>query len=115
MDGVGGGTIKRVLFGLVKSGKIVINSAEDFAIVAENAIPSISTIYVSSDDDIAEPADVENAPAIKGTLNIHKVQRSYYTSNAVCYLEFYELSSDLKPIHKQFYRRDGDPIICGHA
>ena len=40
MDGVGG-TIKRMVFGLVKSNKIKINTPEEFATEASKAVPSI--------------------------------------------------------------------------
>ena len=45
MDGVGG-TIKRVVFDLVKSNKITINSEEEFAKEISRAMPSIKSIYV---------------------------------------------------------------------
>ena len=40
MDGVDG-TIERVVFVLVKSNKITINTAEEFATEASKAVPSI--------------------------------------------------------------------------
>ena len=40
MDGLVG-TIKRVVFGLVKSNKIMIKTAEDFATEASKGVPSI--------------------------------------------------------------------------
>ena len=58
MDGVGG-TIKRVIYGLVKSRKIVINSAEEFAAEASKAVPSIASVYLSQDDEIIEPSYVK--------------------------------------------------------
>ena len=109
-----GSTIKRVLFGLVKSGKIVINTAEDFAREAEKAVPYIATIFLSVNDEIIEPASVDSAPAIKGTLNVHKISRSF-NQNGVCYLEVFELSTDPTPFNKQFYRRPNEPIVCDHA
>ena len=53
MNGVGG-TIKRVIFGLVKSNKITINTAEEFAAEASVAMTSIQSIYLSRDDELIE-------------------------------------------------------------
>ena len=64
MDGVGG-TIKRVAFGFVKSSKITINTAEEFATEASKAVPSIQSIYLSQDDEIIEPSFVKVAPYIQ--------------------------------------------------
>jgi len=53
MDGVGG-TIKRVVYGLVKSRHI--NTAEEFANEASKSVPSIKSIYLSQEDEIIEQA-----------------------------------------------------------
>ena len=69
MDGISK-TIKRVVFGLVKSNKITINTAEEFATEAFKALPSIQSIHLSQDDEIIEPSFVKVAPYIqfKGLL-----------------------------------------------
>ena len=51
MDGVGR-TIKTVVFGLVKSNKITIKTAEEFVTEASKAVLSIQSIYISQDDEI---------------------------------------------------------------
>ena len=51
IDGVGG-TIKRVVFGLMKSNKITINTAEEFATEDSIAVPSVQSICFSQDDEI---------------------------------------------------------------
>ena len=79
--------IKRVVFGLVKSNKITINTAEEFATEASKAVPFIQSIYLSQDDEIMEPSFVKVAPHIQGTLDTHYVKRSV-KSNGDCYLEF---------------------------
>ena len=53
MDGVDR-TIKRVVFGFVKSNKITINTVEEFATETSKAVPSIQSIYFSQDDEIIE-------------------------------------------------------------
>ena len=60
-----------------------------------------------------EPTDVEHAPYINGTLEIHKVIRKK-TQQGVNYLEFFRLSLDEKPFYTQYYRTSKDPIVCGH-
>ena len=58
-DGVSG-TIKRVVFGLVKSNKITINTVEEFATKTSKAVPSIQSIYLSQDYEIIEPLFVKS-------------------------------------------------------
>lgn len=111
MDGVGG-TIKRVVYGLVKSRKVVINSAEEFAVEASKAVPSIKSIFLSQDDEILEPSYVKNAPPIKGTLDIHCVKRGYNEEN-VCFLEFFRLSDEREPFFIQYYPRL-NTLVCDH-
>ena len=54
VDGVGE-TKERMIFGLVESNKITINTAEEFATEASKVVPSIQSIYLSQDDEIIEP------------------------------------------------------------
>ena len=69
MDGVGQ-TIKRVVFGLVKSNKTTIKTVEE-------------SIYFSQDDEIIKPSFIKVASYIQGTLDTHYVKRSF-NSNGVC-------------------------------
>ena len=62
---------------------------------------------------IEEPEEIACAPAIPGTLKIHKVIRKYNSRN-ICYLEFFNLSDQNIPTFKQFYRKHDDPAICDH-
>ena len=101
MDGVGR-TIKSVVFGLVKSNKITINTAEYFATEASKAVPSIQSICLSQDDEIIDPSFVKVALYIDGTLDTHYVKRSF-NSKGVCFLEFYRSLNDLEPFHVQYY------------
>ena len=97
MDGVGG-TIKRVVFELVKSNKITINTAKKIAMEASKAVASIQPIYLSQDDEMIEPLFVKVAPYIQGTLDTHNVKRSF-NSNKVCFLGCYRSLNDLEPFH----------------
>ena len=60
-----------------------------------------------------EPASIETAPYIKGTLEIQRVVRRKYFQGVI-YLEFFRLFSDEDPFYTQYYRNDDDPIVCGH-
>ena len=44
MDGIER-TIKNVVFGQVKSGRVIINSAEEFSVAANKFVPSIATLF----------------------------------------------------------------------
>ena len=126
MDGVGG-TIKRVVYGLVKSRRINTNTAEEFADKASKGVPSIKSLFLSQEDENIEPSFVKNALAIKGTMDIHHIKRDYNLGN-VCFLEFYHFSDDKEPFHTQYYARlntlawdhegESDEVnknICGHC
>ena len=109
MDGVGG-TIKQVVYGLVKSRHININTAEEFAGEASKGVPSIKSLYLSQEDEIIEPIFVKNAPAIKGTLDLHHIKRK---SENICFLEFYYFSDDKEPFHTHHYPRL-NALVCDH-
>lgn len=111
MDGLGG-TIKNKVFRDVKSGKVRILDAKSFSDYANSAIENINSLYLSQNQILKEPEDLETAPKIPSTLEVHKVRRIY--SDGVCKLEFYKIATDEIPFHEQWYRRKGDPEICGH-
>jgi len=82
MDGVGG-TMKNKVFRDVKSGKVQINDAESFAEYADNTINGIKSLYLPESHVFDEPDDIENAPRIVGTLEVHKVVREF-NDDGVC-------------------------------
>ena len=49
MDGIGG-AIKNVVFRQVKSGRVVINSAEEFSVAAKKFVSSIATLFHKEKD-----------------------------------------------------------------
>ena len=59
---------------------------------------------------MTEPQDIITSPKIPRTL---KVLRTYNEDN-VCKMEFYELADETDPFHIQWYRKEGDPEVCGH-
>ena len=88
---------KRVAFGLMKSNKITISTAEEVATEAPKALPSIQSIYLSQNDEIVELSFVEVAPYIQEILDTHYVKR--FNANGVCFLEFYRPSNNLELFH----------------
>ena len=86
IDGFGG-TIKRVVSGLVKSNKITINSEKQFPREALRAVPLITSIYVSRDDEIIEPSFVRTVPKIDGNFDVYHVKRCD-NAYGVCFIEF---------------------------
>ena len=88
MDGVGG-TIKNVVFRKVKSGQTVVYTPEDFAKVAGNFVPSIATVYLPKEAEIVEPKGMDNAPPIKDTLQVHKLER-YVNQTNECSIKFFK-------------------------
>ena len=105
MDGVVG-TIKDRVFRDVKSGKVAIKNAEHFAEYAD---------YMPIDEVLEEPEDIDtSSPKINGTLEAHKICRSF-SVDGVCKMEFFYTAADEQPFHVQYYKKDGDPDVCGHA
>ena len=111
MDGLGG-TLKRKVFNAVKSGKVVVNDPEEFAMAAVNIVSGVHTIYLKESDLLMEPEEIKDAPSIKGTLNVHRFDR-HTNKKGVRYLKFYHLSDDDHEFFTQWYPKEGI-IICGH-
>ena len=109
MDGLGG-TTKNKGFRHVKSNKIKISDAHGFAEYAERIAKGITSLYMSIDEVMVEPEDVETAPVIR----VHKIVGKCNEDN-VCKLEFFSLTSESEPFHTQWYRKDGGPEVCGHV
>ena len=104
MDDVGG-TIKQRVFRDVKSGKVSITNAEHFAAHADAILNGIKSLYMPIDEVLEEPEDIEkSSPRIDGTLEVHKIARSFST-DGVCKLEFFQGALDEQPFHVQCYRR----------
>ena len=113
MDGVRG-TIKNKVFREVKSGRLTIASPEEFSNAAERLVSKIVSIYLPINEMIEELSYVKDAPKITDTLKIHKVVRKI-PKDAIPSLDFYYLSADLEPFHREFYRKPEDRILRGHA
>ena len=103
MDGIGG-TIQNKE---VTSEGIVVDSLKDFAVHASCLIQFTTALYFPKKDIFEEPARIENAPYIKGKLDVHKKKRKR-NDQGVVFLEFYQLSFDEKPFYTHFYRKSSD-------
>lgn len=112
MDGIGG-TLKNQVYQHVKSGRVVISTPKEFAVAANEFVPSISTMFLPVIDIPEEPENVKSAPSIPGTLTIHQIKRKK-NDQGVWFLEFFKLSTESEPFFTQFYREETDPIVCGH-
>ena len=66
-DGIGG-TIKNVVFRQVKSGRVIINSAEEFSVAANKFVPLIATLFQKEKDFLCKPDYINQSPSILATL-----------------------------------------------
>ena len=112
MDGVGG-TIKNLVYRDVMSNKCMIRNAEEFSEHVNKIVSGITSIYLPESELLMEPEDIEDAPKINETLSIHKLTRGF-NEDDVCFIKFFKLANEVKPFHTQFYRKEGDPEVCGH-
>ena len=72
-----------------------------------------SDTFISENEIMAESLDFETLPKISRTLKVHKALRTYNEDN-VYKIEIYELADETDPFHIQWYRKEGDPEVCGH-
>ena len=107
------GTVKNTVFRKVESGNIVIDSLKELIYYASQLVTSKTSLYLPVEEIIEEPEEIARAPAIAGTMKIHKVIRKH-NSRKICYLEFFDLSDQSIPTFKQFYKKDDDRAICDH-
>ena len=102
-----------MIFQNVKTQKRVIDGAKDFAEYANKIINGISCLYLAGNEIITEPQDIKTLPKIARSLKLHIVLRTYNEDN-LCKMEFYELDDETELFHFQWYRKEGDPEVCGH-
>ena len=53
-----------------KSGRIFVHIPKDFVMLASPLMQSVTTLYLPKKNKFEESADIENAPYIKGTLDV---------------------------------------------
>ena len=101
IDGIGR-TVKNVVFRQVKSGRVIINSAEEFSVAANRFVPPIATLFQKEKDLLYEPGNINQSPSIVATLQIHKFVRSSTVEGGTI-IDFYFLSNGEEPCHTQSY------------
>ena len=62
---------------------------------------------------IEEPSNVKDASKITDILKIHKVVGKI-RKDAIPSLDFYYLSTDPEPFHREYYRKPEDRVLCSH-
>ena len=72
MDSVGG-TIKNQVYKEVKSSRLVMDTPQEFKMAAQTLVLAITTIYLPESEMLQEPVEIENAPVVLETFQIHKV------------------------------------------
>ena len=97
-----GGTLKNCVYRDVMSGKYVIDTLKQFAEHADRAVKSITSLYLSAEDVLIEPDDIEASPRIKDTPQIFMIKQ-FFNEQSVPYLQFFKMATDEKPFFTQFY------------
>ena len=96
MDGIGG-PIKNVVFRQVKTREVVINSPTEFCESANKFVPSIKCLYHPESPLLEEPHNIENAPVILNTLQIHLLVRETEEDDKAS-IRFFGLSCNKDPV-----------------
>ena len=91
------------------SGKCVTDTPIPFAEHADKGVKSITSLYLSAEDVLIEPDDIEASPRIKDTLQIQMIKRFFEKKN-VPQLQFFKMATNEKPFFTQFYGEG----TCGH-
>ena len=86
----------------MKSGRVIVNSAEEFSVAANKFVPSIATPFQKEKDWLCEPDDINQSRSIPATLQIHKFFRSSTDEDGTI-IDFYFLSDGKEPCHTQSY------------
>ena len=106
MDGIGG-TVKNLVYHMVLSGDVVINTPRELAEFA-NQISSVDCLFLDKSEFIQEPEEVSKATPIPSTLEVHMVSRVRNGPHSFSN-HFLKLSEDLYPFHVEKYG-----VQCGH-
>ena len=86
-DGIGG-TIKNRIFWDVKSEKVNIRDAKYFSSYANLILKGTRSLYMPSEEVLAEPENVSKIPKIPGALELYKISKSF-NSDGVCKQDFF--------------------------
>ena len=58
---VSGEILKNVVFRQVKTGRVIVNSAEKLSVAAKKFVPSIATLFKKEKDLLCEPDDINQS------------------------------------------------------
>ena len=75
---------------------MIIDTPQEFAMAAQTLVPAITVIYLPESEMLKEPNEIENAPVVPETLQIHKVTRKFNSQRVPC-IELYKLSNESNP------------------
>ena len=112
MDGIGG-TVKNVILRKVKSGQLVAHSPLEFSEAVPKFVPSILSVYLPENENIAKPKDISMVRKIDQILKIHKLERKC-SQNGDTLINFFKNPDHEDPFHVKWYGGENE-IICGHA
>ena len=76
---------------------MVINSPIEFCEAENKFFPSIKCLYQPGSSLLDEPHDIENAPVIPNTLQIHRLVREIEEDGKAS-ISFFGLSCDVDPV-----------------
>ena len=100
---------------MLKLGEVSITNIERFAAHADAILNGIKSLYMPIDEVLEEAKEIEeSSPRTDGTLEAHKISRFFYT-DGVYKLEFFKTAVDKQLFYVQYYKKDGDPDVCGHG
>ena len=85
-----------------------------FLSYVDKVVTGITSVYMAKDDLLREPADIEEDPKISGTLNVHIWSLGRSTMNEYASWNFTSLLVTVSIFLIQWYRKEGDPEVCGH-
>ena len=94
----------------MKSGRVIINSAQEFSVAANKFVSSTVTLFQKKKDLLCEPDDINQSPSIPTTLQINKFLGSS-TAEGGTITDFYFLSNRKETCHTQSYLERK----CGHV
>ena len=83
------------------SGKCVIDIPKPFAKYANKAVKGITSLYITAQDVLIEPDDIEASPRIKDKLQID-LSKQFFDKQNVPYLQFFKMATDEKPFSHNF-------------
>ena len=105
------GGIKHAIFRKINSGQLAVYSPLELSEAVTKFVPPNHSLYLTQNENIVEPEDINKARKIDQILKIHKLERKC-SHNGDTYINFYKTADD--PFHVQWHGGENE-IICGHV